>query len=568
MKNMRRISAVLLALVMVLALTANAFAYTISITPNTNDAANHTYEAYQIFKGDLAESGNKKVLSNVVWGDNVDSTKLGQLAADINTLNPAAALSASSEADAFAEAIAALNAGSDSETAQKVADAFGKVLKGAPKASGSADIAVADAGYYLVKDKDNSLNGQQDAAYTRFILQVVSDVTVAAKSEVPSVDKKIVEGENRLSANSASIGDEITYEITSKVPDMTGYDKYYFVLNDTMSKGLTFNDDVTVSIGGTALAADAYAVTSTVATDGTTAVKIVLKNFIQYKNRKDAAIAVSYTATLNEQADLTATGNINEVELTYSNDPNYSYQGTDEPLPSDPSNPDDPGEPSGKTPKAETKTFSTAVQLIKVDAEDPSKTLTGAKFMIDGTKLNVALINKQVYAPADDGTYYMLKDGTYTTEAPNGNADLYDSATQKYNLVNKVTKEVTKTQVTAEGYVDENGILTIDGLNAGTYVIKELVAPKGYNLLKQPVNLVIDSTLDQTAKTCTWSATADGNAAAIENNVIKLTVKNNQGSELPSTGGIGTTLFYVLGGMLVLSACVILITRKRVNAEA
>ena len=74
--------------------------------------------------------------------------------------------------------------------------------------------------------------------------------------------------------------------------------------------------------------------------------------------------------------------------------------------------------------------------------------------------------------------------------------------------------------------------------------------------------------VDQDTKTCDWSAAVDGENAAIENNVIKLTVKNNQGSELPSTGGIGTTLFYVLGGMLVLSACVILITRKRVNAEA
>ena len=116
--------------------------------------------------------------------------------------------------------------------------------------------------------------------------------------------------------------------------------------------------------------------------------------------------------------------------------------------------------------------------------------------------------------------------------------------------------------------MNENGVLTIEGLNAGTYTITELVAPEGYNLLKQPISLVIDSVVDQDTKSCVWSATVDGENAAIENNVIKLTVKNNQGSELPSTGGIGTTLFYVLGGMLVLSACVILITRKRVNAEA
>ena len=567
MKNIRRISAILLALVMVLALTVNAFAYTVTIEPNADDNAAHTYEAYQIFKGDLAESNNKKILSNITWGSNVDDTKLGQLAADIEALrDPTAenytALTASSSAAEFAEAIAALNAGNDTETAQKVADAFGKVLTGTPAASGSAALDVSPAGYYLVKDQDNSLSGQEDAAYSRFILQVVSDVTVAAKSEVPSVDKKIKDGETKLSANSASIGDEIPYEITSKVPDMTGYDKYYFVLNDTMSKGLTFNDDVTVTIGETALAADDYEVSYETAADGTTAVKIVLKNFIQYKDQKDAAIAVNYTATLNEQADLTAAGNVNEVQLTYSNDPNYDYQGTDEP------DPNDPDEPTGVTPKVETKTFSIAMQLTKVDADIPTKTLTGAKFLIDGEKLNVALINEKVFEPAADGTYYMLKDGTYTTEAPNGNEDLYDSTSKKYKLVDKVTEDVTKEQVTAEGYVNENGVLTIEGLNAGTYTITELAAPEGYNLLKQPIELVVNSVVDQDTKTCDWSATVDGENAAIENNVIKLTVKNNQGSELPSTGGIGTTLFYVLGGMLVLSACVILITRKRVNAEA
>ena len=133
MKNIRRISAILLALVMVLALTVNAFAYTVTIEPNADDNAAHTYEAYQIFKGDLAESNNKKILSNITWGSNVDDTKLGQLAADIEALrDPTAenytALTASSSAAEFAEAIAALNAGNDTETAQKVADAHGLVM--------------------------------------------------------------------------------------------------------------------------------------------------------------------------------------------------------------------------------------------------------------------------------------------------------------------------------------------------------------------------------------------------------------------------------------------------------
>lgn len=566
MKLTKRLSTLLVAVVLMLAMTINVFAYDITITPKSPDDETHTYEAYQLFKGTLTEKDGKKILSNITWGDNVDQTKLATLAADINALRDSSAqgyvaLTASSSPSAFADAIAELNATHDSAKAQSVADAFGKVLTGSPKGTGTGTsdvkVTVADAGYYLVKDQDGSLNGKEDAAYTRYILQVVSDVTVAAKSEVPTVDKKITgEGTTTLSANSASIGDEIPYEINSKVPDMTGYEKYYFVLNDTMSKGLTFNNDVKVTIDGTELAADAFTVTTGSGDSGETTIKIVLKNFIQYKDKKGKDIKITYTATLNEQADLTANGNVNEVILTYSNDPNYDYQGTDEPGPS---------EPTGVTPKSETKTFATSVELKKIDGAD-GKTLTGAKFSISGEKLNVTLINKQVFEKADDGTYYMLKDGTYTETAPAGNENLYDSTTQKYKLVEHVTKEVTKEQVNAEGYVKADGTLLFEGLNAGTYIITELVAPDGgYNLLTTPITLVITGTVDQTAKSCTWSATVDGENATISNNVIKFNVENKKGNELPSTGGMGTRIFYALGSILVIGAGVILVSRKRAS---
>ena len=576
MKKMKRVFALLLALVMVLAMGATAFAadtYTITITPNADDAGTHTYEAYQLFKGDLVKQDGKKILTNITWGDNIDTTKLATLAQDINTLNAETAdytaLTASSTAEAFADAISGLNAAHDSAAAQAVADAFAKVLKGTPAGTGAAGtnkIEGLSAGYYLVKDKDGTQDGKEDAAYTRYILQVLDDVTIEAKSEVPSVDKKIVNGENRLSATSASIGDTIPYEVTSTVPDMTGYNKYFFVLNDTMSKGLTFNDDVAITIGTKTLVKDTdFTVEAATDSDtGVTTVKIVLKNFIQYQTSQPGkAIKVTYSATLNENADLTATGNVNEVELTYSNNPNHDYTGT-------PEKPDEPGpnEPVGETPEVTTKTFTTGVKLIKVDAEDPTRTLTGAKFSIAGTKLKVTLINQEVFELDADGEYYMLTDGTYTKTAPTDETkDNYDSTEKKYTKVEHVVKTTQEEPVTAEGYVKSDGTLTFEGLAAGTYTITELVPPEGFNLLKTPITLVIDGTLDQTAKTCTWSATANGEDAAYVNNLVQLTVENKAGNEMPSTGGIGTTIFYVAGAVLAVGACILLIARRRVRFE-
>lgn len=562
MRQVKRLSAVLLALIVVMAMSVTTFAaageYTVTLTPNADDHGTHTYEAYQVFKGDLSEKEGKKVLSNIKWGDGVDGAAL---LTELKTTQFSGGEVFAACTDAASVADVLKGFGDDAEDTQLFADVVGKHLS--TTKSGTYEnnkISNLAAGYYLVKDQDGSQDSREDAAYTRFILEVVSDVTANVKSEVPSVDKRIKEGEQKLSANSASIGDEINYEVTSKVPDMTGYNKYYFVLNDTMSKGLTFNNDVTVKIGTATLDSDAYTVTyETDAETGETAIKIVLNDFIQYKDQKDAAITVNYTATLNEQADLTATGNVNEVKLTYSNNPNHDYTGENEP---------GPKEPVGETPESTVKTFSTAVKLTKVDASEPTKTLAGAKFSISGEKLNVALINSEVWEKADDGTYYMLTDGTYTTTAPTdetkGN---YDSTTQKYKKVEKVTKNVTKEQVNAEGYVDANGVLTFEGLNAGTYTIEELVAPNGYNLLKQPVTLVITGALDDTAKTCTWSAKVNGSDATINNNVIEFTVQNNQGTELPSTGGMGTTIFYIGGGLLVLIAGVMLVARRRASAK-
>ena len=147
-------------------------------------------------------------------------------------------------------------------------------------------------------------------------------------------------------------------------------------------------------------------------------------------------------------------------------------------------------------------------------------------------------------------------------------ASSYDSTTTKYKKVTAVTKDTVNTKVNATGYVDKNGVLTFEGLGEGTYTIKEIVAPNGYNLLKDEI--IITITADAKLAGCTWTV-KDGNNNALSvdsNHLYELTVENNAGAELPSTGGIGTTVFYVLGGVLVVCAGVLLITKRRMNKNA
>lgn len=533
---------------MTLALSVTALAagdYSITVT-NTNKSVSikgNTYYAYKIFD---ATYDDKDHVAYTIDEDFKDFTYTvdDKSYSGETLINYLATLANNSEAlDAFAKA--ALNYVVSNKLASD-----GQ----AEATSESVDIPLTAPGYYLVGGSATAPDNQQVVAACS-LTTAKPDATVNPKVDAPSVDKKIQEGDQKVEANTASIGDKIDYVVSSKVPNMKGYEKYYFVLNDTMSKGLTFNNDVVVKIGSTALSADAYTVTSTVNTDKTTSIEIVLKNFIQYKEQAGADITVTYSATLNQDADLTQTGNINEVKLTYSNNPNYDYKGTDKP---------NPGEPVSETPKTETKTYTTGLKLTKVDGK--GKTLTGAKFEIKGTGVKVVLVNREIYKVSENGTYYMLTDGTYTTTAPTEDtADSYDSTETKYEKVTVVDKTTVPTEINATAYVDANGVLTFEGLSAGEYTITELVAPSGYNLLKEPVKVVITGTPTLTG--CAWTVTVDGTNATADGVLWAFNVVNNAGTELPSTGGMGTTIFYVLGGVLMAGAFVLLVVRKRMRAE-
>lgn len=540
MKATKRIFSVFLTCVLAftmafaMGLTASAADYTITINKPTGDI-DRTYEAYQIFRGNLDGS----TLSDIEWGTGIDG------AAFLTELQKNAAYTSCKDAKTVAEKLASFT--DDSNEAVAFAKLAGKFLTTATASSSTGQITVP-AGYYLLKD----VTAVTDDALSLNILKVVKDVTVNPKADHPTVDKKIgTDITTGVAANEATIGDKVPFVIASKVPQMQGYTKYFFVLNDSMTAGLTYNKDVAIKIGATTLAADAYDV---VYDDTANTMKIVIKNFIQYKSEAGKDIVVTYSATLNEKADLTQAGNKNTVKLTYSNNPNVDYKGDNEP---------DTTDPVGETPEHVTVTYSTTLQLTKVDGGDKNVKLEGVEFQITGTSIKTAVSKGDYFKQDAAGTYYQLKDGTFTETAPTTETgSKYVSTSVKYAKVTDTAEQTKMQKVTASGTTDANGLITFEGLGAGTYYITELKAKGGYNLLTAPITVTITAVPSATG--CSWTVSSN---ATFADDMVKLTVENNKGSVLPITGGIGTTIFYVIGGLLVCGAVVMAITKKKLSVE-
>ena len=513
MKHIKKLASLVLALVMALSLAVTAFAdepTTYSITIN-NSTAGHTYEAYQIFTGDLAtnEAGNK-VLSNIVWGSGVSEagqTALGDAAAKAETLKTEA------DAKAFAKAVAPY--------LTTAAGSANTVTDGKYVISGLA------AGYYLVKDQDGSLTGDNDS-YTEYIIQVVGNVTATPKSDVPEVQKKVKDINDSTDTTKTDWQDSADYDVGDSIPfqlkatlanNVSSYTTYKVVFHDTLSKGLTYNNDAKVYIDGTET--NGFTVTATVNADGTTTLTVSCDDVKALGAGNSSVITVEYTAKLNENAVLGSAGNPNEVYLEYSNNPNKSEEGNNE---------------TGETPKDVVIVFTYKTIINKVDSEN--KPLTGAAFKLE------KLIKGE------------------------------DGAADTWTTVKEFTVDETTTS------------FTFSGLDDGQYKLTETKTPAGYNTI-DPIYFVIEATHDETADAPTLKTLnayltdangnkqtemKDGESVNIDLGTVDLTagsitttVVNKSGSELPSTGGIGTTIFYVLGGVLVLAAVVLLVTKKRMS---
>lgn len=254
-KTIKRLGAVLLAMAMAVSVlcTGALAADTYSITVKS-EVSGHTYEAYQVFKGTVATGDDKKkVLSDIEWGSGVNSTELVEELQNTEN-NP---LSTDFSEKNTAADIAAVVAGYDSDKIKKFATVVGKHLQTtATGTSGEFDstnqiytISGLSAGYYLVKDKDNTVNAENHDAYTNYIMEVVQNVEVTPKTAVPTVTKRIVEDGNKKNATTAKVGDVVNFELTGTLPDnYADYTKYQYEFHDTLSKGLTYNGDVEVFV--------------------------------------------------------------------------------------------------------------------------------------------------------------------------------------------------------------------------------------------------------------------------------------------------------------------------------
>ena len=500
MKHIKKLASLLLALVMVLSLATTAFAAeTYSITIN-NSAEGHTYEAYQIFTGDLAEKDGAKILSNIVWGSGI--SEAGRTALQ-NKYDTAETKSAAGVAAALTNdnAVQFAKDAAGYLTTTKVDSTYSETNK-------NYTISGLAAGYYLVKDKDGSLTGGSDS-YTEYIIQVVGNVTATPKSDVPEVQKKVKDINDSTDTTKTDWQDSADYDIGDSIPfqlkatladNVSSYTTYKVVFHDTLSKGLTYNKDAKVYIDGTET--NGFTVTSTVNDDGTTTLTVSCDDVKALGAGNSSVITVEYTATLNGNAVLGSDGNPNEVYLEYSNNPNKSEEGNNE---------------TGETPKDVVIVFTYKTVINKVNGQ--GNPLPGAEFTLE---------KKVLKTPADE------EKGT--------------EAVYEWKTITVVKNK-------------EGTTFTFSGLDDGNYRLTETVTPAGYNTIA-PIEFTVTAEHDVLSDNPALTSLS-GNATTGE---LSADVVNKAGSVLPSTGGIGTTIFYVLGGILVLVAVVLLVTKKRMSS--
>ena len=326
--------------------------------------------------------------------------------------------------------------------------------------------------------------------------------TVNEKNSKPSVDKQVQEDSTEKwgDHNDADIGQTVNFKTTVRVTD--GDPKNY-VLHDKMSTGLTFKaDSVVVKIGDRTLAAGAdYTLVTAGMQDGCT---FEIK-FADTALKVNNTVTVEYAATVNDKAVIAGTGNPNDTWLTYGN--------------------------NGSTEHDITHTYIWQMDAFKYTTKGGQETpLKDAQFVL--------------YKEIGGVKYYAVTDANQkiTGWTPDG-------------VKPEENPDASKTYATVFT-TPENGKFTITGLDADTYYLEEIKAPAGYNVLKAPVKVIITSQVDQTTNEGTATVTYNENSTGV------VRIENKSGVELPTTGGIGTTILYVLGGLLAIGAGALLVTRR------
>lgn len=514
----------------------------------------HAYTAYQILSGTQATSGG--ALGDAEWGTGInDAAFLKALKADTTIGKYFANVT---DAKGFAEALSNTdNFPADGANTRLVAKIAMKNTKGTGTALAAGGSTQLDKGYYLIVD--STTDGQ--TVYNPAVLAITSDIEIKDKTDVPTLEKKVQENKKDATGDTAygskfndvadyNIGDDVPFHLIGSVPDMSQYETYTYKFTDTFDKGFDavdtsnvkvyLSNDKKLDLEGESVDTDITSYFSgtngsiqyTPATEaqgetaGTKATLTVstkdLKKAATYSKEQPQYVIVSYTAKLNANAKIGLPGNVNEAYLTYSNKPDQSGQGENQ--------------PTGNTPEDKVIVFTYGLDVTKVDSKNIKTKLKDAEFKLKNS----------------DGKWATITDGKVT-----GWADT--------ELQGSVLKS------------DEGGKFKVEGLDDGEYTLKETKAPAGYNLPADGFSVTLTAT---TANNQAWDGTA---TKALTNLAVKvgqtdvtgdvttglgaITIKNTQGSSLPSTGGMGTVLLYVAGiAVFVLAGATLVMALRRRNA--
>ena len=524
-KAIKKLLAALLAVAMLCAMAVPALAA-------TEDITNHSFSAFQIFKGNVDGS----TLSNVEWGTGIKKDDLlNKLTTDsiLSTYFPGITTTSTA-----AEVAAKMNGWAETDAKTT---AFAKAVSEcladtATYTSTSSSIHFNDAGYYLIKDT-TILTPTEYKVANISLLKVTdanSNVSVKSKVEKPTVTKQVEDnddgvttGDNNGFGSSAdhAIGEVFRFKLTANVPVSTNnsYDfyKYYKVaFSDTMIEGLTFDgiESVTIESGSDnkTLNDTEYHYLDYSSAHSRNGFELTIpdvKKLVTNLN-SGATITVLYKAHLNEKAIVTTasgnTGNWNKVSLQYSNNPNVE-------------------DSFDTTPYEEVYVFTYKLNNTKRQDSETGDVLEGAGFRLYSN------------AACNDTDEIKLKknttDGTYSRYFGNEAGEEMKSAA--------------------------DGTFNVKGLDAGTYYLKETSTPTGFNTC--PVTTVVikaNHTGNDVKLTGSTINGADVGASGLSTTIINIKAG---GITLPSTGGIGTTLFYVVGGGLMVAAIVLLVTKKRME---
>ncbi len=410
------------------------------------------------------------------------------------------------------DALAAVNSLSDTEKLAEISkyvdlnsEKFGTVSDGSP--------LTAPTGYYLIKDNGPVGDGE---AYSLYVVQVVGPTTISPKVGTTTSEKK-VKDTNDSAANSTTgwqdsadydIGDDVPFQLKATIAqDYANYKVYKLTFHDKESAGLSFNNDVVVKIGDTTVDSSKYEVVTTGLTDGDT-FEVRFADLKSTAAKAGSVITVEYSSKLTgENVVIGSNGNPNTMHVTYSNNPN-----------------DDQGGENGQTPDDTVIVFTYKVVANKV-TKNPAYVEGGS-----------------------EPEYIPLKGAGFTLYKKN--------ASGEYAAVGSEVKGGDMTTFEWKG------------LDDGDYKISETTTPAGYNTIAD-ITFTITAGHEVTSDNPTLTSLAAGDkfTGEVGTGAVSADIENNTGSTLPETGGMGTTIFYVVGSILVLGAVVLLVTKKRMGAS-